>query len=251
MILVNARVMAAAWIARGAAVLKTLGPYVALGLLLPGRSLIALLRWLSRHRHRGSGRRLAMRHPMRLMSRDWSRMLLLSPTAALASGCTAGHNLSPPRRSATRAPSPLPVMKQSLLTAAASPATGFGCLARMRSISMNPAYTDHTHRFAVSLGSLPDAPAALASIFQSAVPQATLLSCLDDFKVLRPAVPRHTAPPAPGDAGPGRRAARRHALTRDARWPPRPPRFSQPPARPADCGAMRTASRPRSDGKSA
>jgi hypothetical protein len=89
MILVNARVMAAAWIARGAAVLKTLGPYVALGLLLPGRSLIALLLWLSRHRHRGSGRRLAMRHPMRLMSRDW------------------------PRRSATRAPSPLPVMKQS------------------------------------------------------------------------------------------------------------------------------------------
>ena len=46
--------MTAGWLARGAALLKTLGPYAALGLLLPGGSLIALLLWLYQHRRRGS-----------------------------------------------------------------------------------------------------------------------------------------------------------------------------------------------------
>jgi hypothetical protein len=41
----------AAWVARGMALLKTLGPYAALELLLPGGSLIALLLWLYQRRH--------------------------------------------------------------------------------------------------------------------------------------------------------------------------------------------------------
>jgi hypothetical protein len=45
--------MTAAWVARGAALLKTFGPYAALELLLPGGSLIALLLWLYQHRRRG------------------------------------------------------------------------------------------------------------------------------------------------------------------------------------------------------
>jgi hypothetical protein len=39
-----------AWIARLPALLRRLGPYAAIELLLPGGSVIALLIWLSRHR---------------------------------------------------------------------------------------------------------------------------------------------------------------------------------------------------------
>ena len=49
---------------------------------------------------------------------------------------------------------------------------------------MNPAYTDYAHHLAAAIGSTPDSPATLASIYQSAVQQATLLSYLDDFKLL-------------------------------------------------------------------
>ncbi|HEY6516020.1 MAG TPA: hypothetical protein VIY50_07735, partial [Steroidobacteraceae bacterium] len=35
-----------------------------------------------------------------------------------------------------------------------------------------------------ALGSTPDSPATLAAVYQSAVQQATLLSYLDDFKML-------------------------------------------------------------------
>jgi hypothetical protein len=39
-----------AWIARLPALLRGLGPYAAIELLLPGGSLVALLIWLYRHR---------------------------------------------------------------------------------------------------------------------------------------------------------------------------------------------------------
>jgi DHA2 family multidrug resistance protein len=49
---------------------------------------------------------------------------------------------------------------------------------------MNPAYTEYAHHLAAAIGSTPDSPATLASIYQSALQQATLLSYLDDFKLL-------------------------------------------------------------------
>ena len=49
---------------------------------------------------------------------------------------------------------------------------------------MNPAYTGYAHHLAAAIGSTPDSPTTLASIYQSAVQQATLLSYLDDFKLL-------------------------------------------------------------------
>jgi len=49
---------------------------------------------------------------------------------------------------------------------------------------MNPAYTDYTHHLAAALGTTPDSQATLAAVYQSAVQQATLLSYLDDFKLL-------------------------------------------------------------------
>jgi DHA2 family multidrug resistance protein len=49
---------------------------------------------------------------------------------------------------------------------------------------MNPAYTNYAHHVAAALGSTPNSPVTLAAIYQSAVQQATLLSYLDDFKLL-------------------------------------------------------------------
>jgi DHA2 family multidrug resistance protein len=49
---------------------------------------------------------------------------------------------------------------------------------------MNPAYTDYAHHVAAVVGSTPNSPMTLAAIYQSAVQQATLLSYLDDFKLL-------------------------------------------------------------------
>jgi MFS transporter, DHA2 family, multidrug resistance protein len=49
---------------------------------------------------------------------------------------------------------------------------------------MNPAYNDYAHHVAAALGSTPGSPVTLAAIYQSAVQQATLLSYLDDFKLL-------------------------------------------------------------------
>ncbi len=49
---------------------------------------------------------------------------------------------------------------------------------------MNPAYPSYAHHVAAALGSTPDSPLTLARIYQMAVQQATLLSYLDDFKVL-------------------------------------------------------------------
>ncbi|MDE2448289.1 MAG: DHA2 family efflux MFS transporter permease subunit [Gammaproteobacteria bacterium] len=49
---------------------------------------------------------------------------------------------------------------------------------------MNPAYTDYAHHVAAAVGSTPDSTVTLAAIYQTAVQQATLLSYLDDFKLL-------------------------------------------------------------------
>ena len=42
-------VTAALWLKRGLALLRSVGPYAAVEILLPGGTLIALLLWLSRH----------------------------------------------------------------------------------------------------------------------------------------------------------------------------------------------------------
>ncbi len=49
---------------------------------------------------------------------------------------------------------------------------------------MNPAYTEYTHHLAAALGTTPGSQATLAAVYQNAIQQATLLSYLDDFKVL-------------------------------------------------------------------
>ncbi|MGH8318169.1 MAG: DHA2 family efflux MFS transporter permease subunit [Steroidobacteraceae bacterium] len=49
---------------------------------------------------------------------------------------------------------------------------------------MNPAYTDYAHHLAATLGSTPNSQVTLAAIYQNVVQQATLLSYLDDFKLL-------------------------------------------------------------------
>ncbi len=49
---------------------------------------------------------------------------------------------------------------------------------------LNPSYPDYAHSVGSLLGSAPDSSTTLAGIYQAAVQQATLLSYLDDFKVL-------------------------------------------------------------------
>jgi DHA2 family multidrug resistance protein len=48
----------------------------------------------------------------------------------------------------------------------------------------NPAYPGYAHHIAAAIGSTPGSKATLAVIYQSVVQQATLLSYLDDFKLL-------------------------------------------------------------------
>lgn len=50
--------------------------------------------------------------------------------------------------------------------------------------ALNPAYPDYAHQLGGALGSAPDSATTLGSIYQSALQQASLLSYLDDFKVL-------------------------------------------------------------------
>lgn len=50
--LASARSMLAAWAARGVALVRSLGPYAAIELLLPGGSLLAVLLWLYRRRQK-------------------------------------------------------------------------------------------------------------------------------------------------------------------------------------------------------
>ena len=49
---------------------------------------------------------------------------------------------------------------------------------------LNPAYPDYARHVGSALGSTPDSAATLASIYQNVINQATLLSYLDDFKIL-------------------------------------------------------------------
>ena len=95
MISANAPAAPAAWTARGVALLKSLGPYAALELIVPGGSLIAISLWLYRHRH-GGGTASAGVHPMRPKEVRWPRTLLVSFGAALAAGCTVGPNFVRP-----------------------------------------------------------------------------------------------------------------------------------------------------------
>jgi DHA2 family multidrug resistance protein len=50
--------------------------------------------------------------------------------------------------------------------------------------SLNPAYPDYTQQLGSALGVAHDTPTVLASVYEQAVQQATLLSYLDGFKVL-------------------------------------------------------------------
>jgi hypothetical protein len=50
--------------------------------------------------------------------------------------------------------------------------------------NLNPAYPDYAHQLGSALGSAPDGSTTLAGIYQQAVQQATLLSYLEDFKIL-------------------------------------------------------------------
>jgi len=50
--LASARSMLAGWAARGLALVRSLGPYAAIELLLPGGSVLAVLLWLYRRRRR-------------------------------------------------------------------------------------------------------------------------------------------------------------------------------------------------------
>jgi len=49
----------AGWAARGVALVRSLGPYAAIELLLPGGSVLALLLWLYRRRQRTLATRMA------------------------------------------------------------------------------------------------------------------------------------------------------------------------------------------------
>jgi NodT family efflux transporter outer membrane factor (OMF) lipoprotein len=75
----------AGWTAKGLALLKALGPYAILELLLPGGTLLALLLWLYRHRRK---------HSSRTSGRP--RLLVWSLVAALTAGCTVGPNFVKP-----------------------------------------------------------------------------------------------------------------------------------------------------------
>jgi DHA2 family multidrug resistance protein len=50
--------------------------------------------------------------------------------------------------------------------------------------ALNPAYPDFAHQVGGALGAAPDSASTLADIYQRALQQASLLSYLDDFKVL-------------------------------------------------------------------
>jgi DHA2 family multidrug resistance protein len=49
---------------------------------------------------------------------------------------------------------------------------------------LNSAYGDYTQHLGSALGATPDSATTLASVYQGVINQATLLSYLDDFKVL-------------------------------------------------------------------
>jgi len=89
----------AAWMAKGLALLKAVGPYALLEFLLPGGTLIALLVWLYRHRRSlrptvGVGR-AAIRSAGR-PAFAWRRTLASGAVVALTAGCTVGPDFVRP-----------------------------------------------------------------------------------------------------------------------------------------------------------
>jgi NodT family efflux transporter outer membrane factor (OMF) lipoprotein len=105
--LVSANLSAAhgGWIAKGVALVKTLGPYAVLELVLPGGTLVALLLWLYRHRRRqepagGAGGRAAS-HSAGRPSRAWARLLAAGLAAGLTAGCTVGPDFVKPEAPAS------------------------------------------------------------------------------------------------------------------------------------------------------
>lgn len=98
MISANISAARAAWIAKGLALVKAVGPYALLEFVLPGGTLIALLVWLYRHRHRqniGRPARAAIRSTKR-PGVAWRRTLLASVAVALTAGCTVGPDFVRP-----------------------------------------------------------------------------------------------------------------------------------------------------------
>ncbi|MGH8291335.1 MAG: efflux transporter outer membrane subunit [Steroidobacteraceae bacterium] len=96
MIAAHAPVAPSVWIAKGAALLKSLGPYAALELVVPGGSLIAISLWLYQHRRKGTRTAAAVRGGGKPKRGRWPRTLLVSLGAALAAGCTLGPNFVRP-----------------------------------------------------------------------------------------------------------------------------------------------------------
>ena len=82
------------WVAKGVALLKTLGPYALVEFVLPGGTLLALLLWLYRHRHQAT-KRPAARAPR------WFLAFVSSAAATLIAGCTVGPNFVRPDAPAT------------------------------------------------------------------------------------------------------------------------------------------------------
>ncbi|MHB8813101.1 MAG: efflux transporter outer membrane subunit [Steroidobacteraceae bacterium] len=90
----------AGWIAKGLVLLKTLGPYAIVELVLPGGTLIALLLWLYVHRRQhGAAGGAAEPSAIRSAARPafaWRRALFLSVAAGLTAGCTVGPDFVKP-----------------------------------------------------------------------------------------------------------------------------------------------------------
>lgn len=104
MISANVSAARAAWVAKGLAMLKAVGPYALLEFLLPGGTLIALLVWLYRHRHSaaltGGKGRPALRRRLRAPF-AWRRILVPGAAVALTAGCTVGPDFVRPEPAPT------------------------------------------------------------------------------------------------------------------------------------------------------
>jgi NodT family efflux transporter outer membrane factor (OMF) lipoprotein len=109
-----------AWIARGLALVKALGPYALMEFLLPGGTLIALLVWLYRQRHSGTPSGAARHVTVRSAGRAGfvrPRMLVFGLAAALSTGCTVGPDFVRPE--------PPPVAYSSAMPPTAGTAQSF------------------------------------------------------------------------------------------------------------------------------
>jgi NodT family efflux transporter outer membrane factor (OMF) lipoprotein len=92
----------ASWVAKGMALLKSVGPYALVEFVLPGGTLLALALWLYRHRqHRGSGTGHAAKAWVGQRALRRSRVFVSSAAATLLAGCTVGPNFVKPEAPAT------------------------------------------------------------------------------------------------------------------------------------------------------